>query len=202
MPLRTLAVATALLAGSAGPSRSLPRPPASSPVIELGLTSPLENLDDMERFRLALADRLVWTVRGGERTAEAPDVEIRFTAVRIDRGRVTASYQSDGHAPPEGLSRIAATIGLDAFMVFPDVCLSPDDPPASVRALSNRSHLDASDLEQAIADAARTRNLREAFGFDDQRNLEWGRHVVLVLAASTELTALHVRPLILVLERR
>lgn len=198
---RTLAVAAALLASSPGPAGSPAGAATRPPVVEIGLTSPLENLDDIERFRGELAERLVWTARGKDGATEAAELVIRFTAVRLDRGRVTASYQSDSHTAPGRLSRIASSIGLEAFMAFPDVCLSPDDPPAAVRALSGRSRLDPDELEEAIANAARTRDLRETFGFDESLDIQWGRHVVLVLAASADRTALRVRPLILVLER-
>lgn len=174
----------------------------ASPIIELGLTSPLEKLDDIESFGRELAERLVWAVRGQDREVVRTNVSVRFTAVRLERGRVTASYQSDLRETSDGLVRIAESLGLEAFMAFPDVCFSSEDPPAAVRAVSGSSHLDAEGLERAIAGAARTRDLAGQFDLDEPLNLEWGRHVVLVLAASSEEPALRVRPLILVLERK
>lgn len=200
MPYRTLGLAAALLAAGVAPGGSN-GPAVAVPVVELGLTSPLDDLEEIDEFRRELAERLVWTVREAPDRGEARDVAIRFTAIRIDRGRVTASYRSDARGAGRGLSRVAESIGIDAFLGFRDVCLNVDDPPASVRALSGSSRLDADELERAIADAARTRDFGEAFGLDEPLSIEWGRHVVLLLAASGEASAVRVRPLILVIER-
>ena len=126
---------------------------------------------------------------------------IRFTVVRIERGRVTASYQSEPARAPRGTSRVAETIGTKAFLGFPDVCLTPDDPPADVRAVAGAASLDPEQLERAVARLARSRRLDEAFRLAGSLDIEWGRHVVLVLAASSADPGLLVRPLILVLER-
>lgn len=200
-----LALATAFVLGGIHPFGS---PQASAqetvdpPVVEVGLTSPLETFDDVESFSRDLAERLVWTVRTDSRSNDASGIALRFTAVRIDRGRVTASYQSDALSPPDRPSRIAESLGSRSFMAFPDVCLSPDDPPASVRALSGRLRLDRQGMERAIAGAASTRELDRLFGLDEAVAIEWGRHVVLVLAAVSEDPDLLVRPLIIVLDRQ
>lgn len=202
MPLRTLAVVSVLIAGSAGPAGPTVSAGATPPVVELGLTSPLEKLDDVDSFSRELAERLVWTVRGRDVDVGTNGVRIRFTAVRIDRGRVAASYQSEVHETSGGLGNIAESLGLEAFMAFPDVCFSSEDPPAVIRALSGKARLDAEGLEVAIADAALSREFAGSFGLDGPLNIEWGRHVVVVLAASGEESTILVRPLILVLERR
>ena len=205
MPFNMLALAAVFVLGSHGqigsPSDEAPIT-ADAPVVELGLTSPLESFDDVEAFARDLAERLVWTISGENGSSFEGGVSIRFTAVRIDRGRVTASYQSDARSAPHRMSKIAETLGSEAFMGFPDVCLSPDDPPASVRALSGRMRLDREGMERAIAGAARTRELDRLFGLDESVAVEWGRHAVLVLGAVSEDPELLVRPLILVLDRR
>lgn len=202
MPLETLAVIAALFAGHTEPA-GLPATRGDAPlVVELGLMSPLEKLEDVDAFSRRLAERLVWTLREDDPDPETGRVPIRFSAIRIERGRVTANYRSDIHEASGGLESIAELLGPEGFAAFRDVCLSSEDPPAAVRAVSGSSHLDAEGLERAIAGAARTRDLASQFDLDEPLNLEWGRHVVLVLAASSEEPALRVRPLILVLERK
>lgn len=202
MSLTTVAVLATLLGGGIDTAGPPVEARTASPIIELGLTSPLEKLDDIESFGRELAERLVWTVRGEDRETVRTNVSVRFTAVRLERGRVTASYQSDLREASDGLVRIAESLGLEAFMAFPDVCFSSEDPPALVRALSGKARLDAAGLEVAIADAALSRDFAGSFGLDGPLNIEWGRHVVLVLAASGEDSTILVRPLILVLERK
>lgn len=199
MSLGTLAAAAVLIAGSTGPIGTPGGMGATPPVVELGLTSPLVALEEIESFRRDVAERLVWTVRTGE---EGRRVRIRFTAVRIDRGRVAASYQSEIREAFDGLASVAESLGVRAFMAFPDVCLSPEDPPAEVRAVSGSRPLEADRLEGAIARAARSADFAGSFGLEEPLDIEWGRHVVLVLAASDEASAILVRPLILVLERK
>ncbi|MFW6083634.1 MAG: hypothetical protein ACODAA_00285 [Gemmatimonadota bacterium] len=174
---------------------------AAVPVVELGLTSPLEKLEDIESFSRDLAERLVWAVHETGREGATASFELRFTAVRLDRGRVTASYQSDVHKASGGFVGIAEFLGLETFSAFPDVCFRSEDPPAAVRALSGRTRLDAEGLERAIAEAAQTREIDRLFGLGGPLNIEWGRHVVLILAASSEGSPILVQPLILLLER-
>lgn len=201
MSLTALTMLAALFAGGGDAAESPVGDGTAPPVVELGLTSPLEELEDVESFGRELAERLVWTVRGEHREAVREKVSVRFTAVRLERGRVTASFQSDAREASDGLDRIAESLGMEAFMAFPDVCFSSEDPPAVVRALSGDARLDGEALERAIADAARTRDIDRLFGLDRPLDIEWGRHAVLVLAAVSEDPELLVRPLILVVER-
>lgn len=202
MPLETLTMVVALLAGHTTPG-GLPATHGDARlVIELGIMSPLEKLEDVDAFSRRLAERLVWTLREDDPDHEVRRVPIRFSAVRIERGRVTANYLSDIHEASGGLESIAELLGPEGFAAFRDVCLSSEDPPATVWAVSGSSHLDAEGLERAIAGTARTRDLASQFDLGEPLNLEWGRHVVLVLAASSEEPSVHVRPLILVLERK
>lgn len=194
MLLQTLAFATAVIAA---PLPGRDPPVVAPPNVELGLAAPLERLTDIESFSRALAERLTWTVA----TEGGPAVAIRLTAVRIDRGRVTASYQSKPVDAATGTSRVAEAIGTESFLAFPDVCLTPDDPPAGVRAVAGAASLNPEQLERAVAQLARSRRLDEAFRLTGSIDIEWGRHVVLVLAASSADPELLVRPLILVLER-
>lgn len=196
MLLQTLALATVAIAAPL-PGND---PPITAPrSVEIGLTAPLERLTDLESFSHTLAERLTWTVATGGENERAG--AIQFTAVRIDRGRVTASYQSEPADAARGTSRMAESIGTKSFMAFPDVCLTPDDPPAGVRAVAGTTSLDPEQLERAVAQLARSGRLDEAFRLTGSIDIEWGRHVVLVLAATSADPELLVRPLILVLER-
>ncbi|MFW6083584.1 MAG: hypothetical protein ACODAA_00025 [Gemmatimonadota bacterium] len=177
------------------------QPTASPPTVALGLSAPIEKLRDLEAFEHRLARRLVWTLETDDGSPEP--LELRFTAVRIERGRVTASFQSDPIVPRPEPTRIADTLGRDRFLAFPDVCFSADDPPATVRALAGSGRLDAEGLELAVAELARTGRLGDRFGLDDPPDLEWGRDVVVILSAAAvdaDSPAL-VRPLILVVRR-
>lgn len=190
-----------LVAGSVAPVESPVTAYVTSPVVELGLTSPLETLGDVESFTRDLAERLVWTVRE-DPERKTGGLPLRFTAVRVDRGRVAASYRSDVTGASRGLARIAESLGPEAFGAFPDVCLSPEDPPADVRAFSGSKRLDAEGLERAIAGATKSGDFAGSFGLEEPLDVESGRDVVLVLAASSANSATLVRPLILVLTRR
>ena len=193
MPIQSLVLLAALAAGSAPVDRSqaLPRVPA----VEVGLSAPIDRLDTVEGFARRLGERLVWSVRDGDAGA------VRFTAIRIDRGRVTASYQSDPVYLRGGLHPVLSAIGEKAFAGFPDVCLTPDDPPARVLAVSGKARLDGEELEQVIVEMTRTGAFPHRLALDGPPEVEWGRDVILVLAASSESAEVVVRPLILVLER-
>lgn len=204
MPLQIVGLALIAIAGGPlSPNRDS-APQVTRPTVDLGLSAPLESLDDADAFANELAKRLVWTV--GSEGWETPDGEapaamtLRFTAIRIDRGRVTASYQTGPIPASPGLTTIADVAGVESFLAFADACLRPDDPPTTVRALSGSLRLNAEALELAIANTAQTRRLDEGFGMDRPLSVEWGRHILLVLAAASEETIL-VRPLVLVLER-
>lgn len=186
------------------PPNQYTAPQVTRPTVDLGLSAPIESLGDVEAFANELAKRLVWTI--GSENGEASDGEtpaamtLRFTAIRIDRGRVTASYQTDPIPAAPGLTRIADVAGAGSFLAFADACLQPDDPPTAVLALSGSLRFDAEALELAVANTARTRRLDAGFGLEPSLTVEWGRHVLLVLAAVSE-EAILVRPLVLVLER-
>lgn len=193
MLIQSLGIAIALATGPViAPSAGL--------IIDLGLSAPIERLEDVESFTRRLAERLVWTVRlDGDGTPG--DTRLRFTAFRIDRGRVTASYQSEPVPAPDGLSHIAGSLDAKAFSAFPDVCFTPEDPPARVRVISGTARLDAESLERAVASVARRGDVSRLFGLAGALDIEWGRQVLIILAATADTDDAVVRPLILVLER-
>lgn len=192
-------LALLLAAAAALPSPAGHLPATRDFTVDLGLTAPVTRLGDVATFSRHLAKLLVWTVDGETRRGLAP--AIRFTAVRVERGRVTASYQSDAAAPPNGLSHVIETIGASSFASFPDVCLDAEDPPADLKVLSGKTALDPAELEKAIATLARSRRLGDSFRLARPFDVDWGRHVVLILAAASDGEPVLVRPLILVLER-
>lgn len=204
MPLQIFGLTLIVIAaGPLPPNRdSIPR--VTRPTVDLGLSAPIESFDDVEAFANRLAKRLVWTVGSEDGTISDGEIPattpLRFTALRIDRGRVTASFQTDPIEVPQGLTRISDVAEAGSFLAFADVCLRPDDPPTAVLALSGAVRLDAEALEMAVANTAHTRRLDAGFGLDRSLTMEWGRHVLLVLAAASEETIL-VRPVVLVLER-
>lgn len=193
MPHQYLAIALSLVI-------SAPSTPDPVVTVDLGLRAPVEHLGDVEAFADLLAERLVWRIEapGGELVRP---LAVHFTAVRIDRGRVTASYRSDAGAVRPGRASIAAAIGVDQFLVLPDILFTPEDPPAGVRSLSAGARLDAEGMEQMVADVARSGELGGALGLEQPMKLEWGRHVILVLAAASGDDSIAVRPLVLLLER-
>lgn len=131
-----LAVTTALPATTARLESAAHRFGADGPTIQMGLTAPVARLGDLPSFRGRLAKNLVWTLDG---EAAAETTSIRFTAVRVERGRVTASYQSDPARVPAGLSRVVEAIGEASFASFPDVCLDAADRDARTLAQARRS---------------------------------------------------------------
>lgn len=177
-----------------------PSAPEPSVSIDLGLSAPVERLAEVDAFANLLADRLVWTIEdsGEDRVRR---LLLRFSAVRIDRGRVTASYQSEAVPAQTGRSSIAGTIGMDEFLAFRDVCLTSEDPPAGVQTLSGAARLDDATMERMVADVARSGELGPALGLEEPLELEWGHHVVLILSATSSDDSAVVRPLVLVLER-
>lgn len=193
MSIPSLAIAVSLLTAT-------PTPPEPGIAIDLGLGAPVEHLAGVDEFTKLLAERLVWTMEPYD-GAISPASTVRFTAVRIDRGRVSASYQSDARPARAGRSSIAETIGAAQFIAFPDVCFTPEDPPARVRALSGAARLDAAAMERLVAEVAGSGELGRSLGLDRPMKLEWGRHVVLILSAATSDRSDMVRPLVLVLER-
>lgn len=106
-----------------------------------------------------------------------------------------------GGAVRAGHASIAAAIGSDQFLVLRDILLTPEDPPARVRSLSGEARLDAEGMEKMVAEVARSGELGDALGLERPVKLEWGRHVVLILAAASDDDSIAVRPLVLLLER-
>lgn len=192
----SLFAALALLAGTSAvtPARI---------VVEVGLAAPIERLESIDVFSRELAERLVWRIAddGSPETLRLYPLTVQFTAVRVERGRVTASYRSEPGVARVGLRSVAETIGLEQFIAFPDVCFTPIDPPMRVRAVSGTALLDAEGLERLVAGIARTGRVDGILGLREPIELDWGRHVILVLAASTRYDDAVVRPLLFVLER-
>jgi hypothetical protein len=170
---------------------------AVPPRVDLGLGAPLGELRDIDAFASALTRHLTW------RASSATELmALRIQAVRIDRGRVTASGQRETASPASRAVRVAAAMSQEDWRAFlSECCLSPDDPPMTVLALSGSRHLSSDELEKAIADVAERGILGEPFLFDSPMSLEWGRHVVIAIAAGADSPIL-VRPLLLVLRRR
>lgn len=193
MPHQYLAIALSLVISAA-------QAPDPIITIDLGLRAPIERLEDVEAFGDLLAERLVWAIEAPEGESIRP-LAIRFTGVRIDRGRVTASYQSEAGPVRAGRASIAAAIGGDQFLVLRDVLFTPEDPPAGVRSLSAGARLDTEEMERMVAEVARSGELGGALGLEHPVKLEWGRHVVLILAAASDDDSIAVRPLVLLLER-
>lgn len=176
-----------------------PSTPEPAPSVDLGLSAPVERLAEVDAFANLLADRLVWTIEASVKRVRP--LLLRFSAVRIDRGRVTASYQSEAVPARTGRSSIAGRIGMDEFLAFRDVCLTSEDPPADVRTLAGAARFDAAAMERVVADVAGSGELGPALGLEEPLELEWGRHVVLILSATSSDDSAVVRPLVLVLER-
>jgi hypothetical protein len=165
---------------------------------DVGLSGPLPEISTVAEFGSALARQLLWEL--GSTRSQAPS--LRLNVVRIDRGRVTASLQSRRVAGPEKQSRVRQSLGeKDWNTVFPECCLTPADLPIRIKAYSGRSHLDAEHLERAIARLAETAIINGIFDLRPPVDLDWGRHVVLIVSVASD-APLAVRPLILVLERR
>ena len=169
------------------------------PRVGIGLSAPLVEILALDAFTSTLAEHLVWEVRGSGSRAE----RMRLTVVRIDRRRVTDSRRSRPVTVPAGRLRVSESLAREAWdAVFPDCCFTRSDPPASIRALSGAAYLDEQRLERAIAKVAESSAINgDSFGMNPGVQVDWGRHVVLIIAASSNSPIL-VRPLVLVLERR
>jgi len=198
--LSTLTIAATFASANAGLVPPKPVPSDTLPAVELGLTAPIDRMRDVDSFGRSLAENLVWTLERDAASGSAGSAaRVRFTAVRIDRRRVAASFQSAAGPLSVALSRIVDSIGEAAFQAFVDESFHSGDPPADVHAVSGKARLDPEALERAIGLAAAGRDVAEPFGLDRPLGIEPGRHILIVLAAASS-DPVVVRPLILVLE--
>lgn len=182
------------LAGLAGASAQ-----DDVPHVRIGLSAPVVEVPSLDAFTSTLAKHLVWEVGGSGSRAE----RIRLTVIRIDRRRVTGSRQSRLVTVPPKRLPVSESLGWEAWnAVFPDCCFTRTDPPARIRALSGSAYVDEQGLERAIANVAESSAINGVyFEINPAVEVDWGRHVVLIVAASSDYPIL-VRPLVLVLERR